>query len=141
MKILACKTALFISKSHILEEKCLLRRKSEQGINRDVSGNFRDLSGNLYSLVFCDGAKLLAWPEASKNQGLLNPGPPRICRRESQLLPLLDPAQGNMGAQFLKTQIARLTSFEDRLDDVRCEECTIEYPSEVPPRQAGVESQ
>jgi len=44
-----------------------------------------------------------------------------------------------MGAQFLKTQIARLTSLEDGLDDVGREECTIEDPSDVSPRQAGVE--
>ena len=30
-----------------------------------------------------------------------------------------------MGAQFLETQIARLTSLEDSLDDVGREECTI----------------
>ena len=42
-----------------------------------------------------------------------------VAGEDPQLLPLLDPAQGNMCAQFLETQITGLTSFEDGLDDVR----------------------
>jgi len=39
LKILACKTALFLSKPHIAQEKLVLGQKSEQGIFRHVSGN------------------------------------------------------------------------------------------------------
>ena len=45
-----------------------------------------------------------------------------------------------MGAQLVKTQIARLTSFEDGLDDVGREECTSEDLSDVPLRHSSVES-
>jgi hypothetical protein len=38
-KLLASKTALLLSKLHIRREKYLTRPKSEQGINRHVSGN------------------------------------------------------------------------------------------------------
>ena len=87
-----------------------------------------------------DGGNVSLGQKAPKNQGLLNRDRLVFCRRESQLLPLLDPAQGDMGAQLLKTQIARLTSFEDGLDDVGREECTIEDLSEVPLCHSSVES-
>jgi hypothetical protein len=48
--------------------------------------------------------------------------------------------KGDMGAQLVKTQIARLTSFEDGLDDVGREECTSEDLSDVPLRHSSVES-
>jgi hypothetical protein len=69
------------------------------------------------------------------------PGKPFRLLGEAKLSALPNPAQRNVGAQFLESQIARLTSFEDRLDDVGCEECTSEDLSDVPRRQAGVEGQ
>ena len=120
LKIVPSKTALSFSNLHILQEKHIFcanpsREFSElyQGIKRTYQGFDRTDQGIWYSLVCDVGRQASCLDRSSENQGLLNPGPPRICRRESQLLSLLDPAQGNMCAQFLKTQITGLTSFED----------------------------
>ena len=43
------------------------------------------------------------------------------------MLTLLSPTQRNVLAQFLKVQIVRLPSFQNRFDDVRREECAAEY--------------
>src|ERR1039457_5118850 len=75
LKIMPSKTALSFSNLHILQEKNIFCSNPSreflgtyQGINRDVSGNFRDLSGNLYSLVCDVGRQAFGWDGSSENQ-------------------------------------------------------------------------
>src|ERR1039457_879018 len=65
----------------------------------------------------------------------------RVCRRESQLLPLLGPAQGKVLTQFVKVQVLRLPTCEDRFDDIRRQEGTAENLTDVTLRWSGVAGQ
>src|ERR1019366_619422 len=73
-----------------------------------------------------------------------NQGPSRatrVCRRESQLRTLLDPAQGKVLTQFVKVQVVRLPTGEDRFDDIRRQEGRAENLTDVTLRQSGVAGQ
>ena len=78
-------------------EKPRMRPKSKQGINRGVSGEFDSLIRDLL-------------------QGLI---PLRRDCRKSKTLSLLRPTRRNLFTQFLKIQVVRLPSFQNRFDDVR----------------------
>jgi hypothetical protein len=57
------------------------------------------------------------------------------------MLPLLRPTQRNLLTQFLKVQIVGLPSFQNRLDDVRREECAPEDLADVTFRKSRLASQ
>jgi hypothetical protein len=65
----------------------------------------------------------------------------RFRRSESQLLTLLDPAQGNVMTQLLKVQVARLATREDSFDDIWREESTAENLADITLCQSGVAGQ
>src|SRR5580704_871260 len=65
----------------------------------------------------------------------------RSCRRESQLLTLLDPAQGNVMTQLVKVQVVRLATREDSFDDIWREEGTAENLADITLCQSGVAGQ
>ena len=106
-----------LSKLHIPLEKVYIRLKSEQGINREVSGKQSS--------------------DSDQEQGIyldLSRGD----RREAKLPTLLGPAERNVGAEPSERQVVRLTSFQDGLDDVRGEEGAPEDFPDVSFRKASV---
>ena len=80
--------------------------------------------------------KLLAEAELLKDIRTM-----RACRRESQLLTLLDPAQGNSLDQLFKVQVAGLPTRQDSLDDVWREEGTAENLADITVCQSGIAGQ
>jgi hypothetical protein len=53
-------------------------------------------------------------------------------RGEAELPALLDPTRRQAVGQFLKGQIRRLASIEDRLHNVGSEKCAFQNPAHVP---------
>src|ERR1017187_4378001 len=75
---------------------------------------------------------------------LLNQEPSRatgVCRRESQQLTLLDPAQGKVLTQFVKVQVLRLPTGEDRFDEIGCKGGAAEDLTNVTVCQSGIAGQ
>src|ERR1035438_10801345 len=87
---------------------------------------------------------LVAAEELLETRDLLNQGhsrATRVCRRESQLRTLLDPAQGKVLTQFVKVQVVRLPTGEDRFDDIRRQEGRAENLTNVTLCQSRVAGQ
>jgi hypothetical protein len=87
---------------------------------------------------------VFAAEELWKPRDLLNQGQSRaarVCRRESQPLTLLGPAQGKVLTQFVKVQVEGLATGKDRLNDIGRKESAAEDLTNVTVCQVGIASQ
>src|ERR1035441_2143506 len=107
------KTAPVLSKLHI----SLGKPFSNQNSSREFSRTYQGISFSYQGVC----RESCCWVRGYETRDLLNQGrsrATRVGRRESQLLPLLDPVQGKVLTQFVKVQVSRLPTGEDPFNDI-----------------------